>query len=99
MTFIDENCLVFDSEDENKLEYTVIHNKFKDMVDALLDGLLTELQVSPDLFLEAVKLGRQTPVHRRIFDQILAWDNFVSFKKLMVKRNLELEKEAMASLL
>ena len=72
MTFIDENCLVFDSEDENKLEYTVIHNKFKDMVDALLDGLLTELQVSPDLFLEAVKLGRQTPVHRRIFDQILA---------------------------
>lgn len=26
MSFLDENCLVFDNEDENKLEYTGIHN-------------------------------------------------------------------------
>lgn len=26
MSFLDENCLVFDNEDENKLEYTAIHN-------------------------------------------------------------------------
>jgi hypothetical protein len=26
MSFLDENCLVFDNEDENKLEYTQIHN-------------------------------------------------------------------------
>ena len=26
MTFLDENCLVFDTEDENKLEYTSIHS-------------------------------------------------------------------------
>ena len=25
MSFIDENCIVFDTEDENKLEYTIIH--------------------------------------------------------------------------
>lgn len=26
MSFLDENCIVFDNEDENKLEYTAIHN-------------------------------------------------------------------------
>jgi len=26
MSFIDENCIVFDNEEENKLEYTTIHN-------------------------------------------------------------------------
>jgi hypothetical protein len=25
MSFIDENCMIFDSEDENKLEYTGLH--------------------------------------------------------------------------
>ena len=25
MSFLDENCLLFDNEDENKLEYTSIH--------------------------------------------------------------------------
>jgi len=28
MSFLDENCIVFDTEDENKLEYTTIHNVF-----------------------------------------------------------------------
>ena len=28
MSFLDENCIVFDNEDENKLEYTNIHNVY-----------------------------------------------------------------------
>ena len=31
MTFIDENCIIFDSDDENKFAYTDIHQQFKDM--------------------------------------------------------------------
>jgi hypothetical protein len=27
--FIDDNCLVFDEEEENKLEYTEVHNVSK----------------------------------------------------------------------
>ncbi len=26
MMFLDENCIIFDQEEENKLEYTEIHN-------------------------------------------------------------------------
>jgi hypothetical protein len=25
LSFIEENCIIFDNEDENKLEYTTIH--------------------------------------------------------------------------
>ena len=28
MSFLDENCIIFDTEDVNKLEYTQIHNVF-----------------------------------------------------------------------
>ena len=37
MGFIDENCAVFDTDDENKLSYTSLHRQFKDLV-SLLDG-------------------------------------------------------------
>ena len=37
MTFIDDNCIVFDSEDENKFIYTEIFEKFKTLVDNLLE--------------------------------------------------------------
>jgi len=26
MSFLDENCIIFDDDDENKLEYTTVHN-------------------------------------------------------------------------
>ena len=33
MSFLDEYCIIFDSEDENKLEYTPIHSNFKKLVE------------------------------------------------------------------
>lgn len=29
LSFIEEKCIVFDDEEENKLEYTIIHKEFK----------------------------------------------------------------------
>ena len=56
MSFLDENCIIFDTEDENKLEYTSIHNvfiilesiiqSFKKLVEGLLDELMAELGVT-----------------------------------------------------
>lgn len=37
MGFIDENCAVFDKDEENKLSYTTLHHQFKDLVS---EGLL-----------------------------------------------------------
>ena len=38
--FLDDHCLVFDGEEENKIEYIGIHKKFKKMMEGLVDGML-----------------------------------------------------------
>jgi hypothetical protein len=39
------------------------------------------------------------PVHKKVVDQITAVDNFMSFKKLMIRRNTELNEEALKMML
>ena len=60
MSFLDEHCIVFDNEDENKLEFTSVHNvsisqtvntflqDFKKLVESLLMELMGELGVTED---------------------------------------------------
>ena len=92
MSFIDEFCMAFDEEDEHKLEFTKIHNEFRQLVEGLLEELMTELGISGQQFLEACERAEQNPVHKKIVDQIAAVEDFIAFKKLMVNRNKELNK-------
>ena len=50
MDFIDEKCVFFDSEDENKFIYTEIHKEFKDHIEALISSNLGELGITVELF-------------------------------------------------
>ena len=68
MSFLDENCLVFDNEEENRLEYTSIHNNFKKIVDDLLSELMAELGVTQEQFLEACTKASANPLHKEIVD-------------------------------
>ena len=40
--------------------------------------------------MEACGKAGKNPIHKKIVDQIVAVDNFIAFKKLMCKRNTEL---------
>jgi len=92
MSFLDEYCIVFDNEEENKLEYTSIHKDFKNLVDELIGCLIAELGVTQEQFMEACGQAKKNPVHKKIVDQIIAVDNFMAFKRLMCKRNGELNQ-------
>ena len=46
MSFLDEFCIGFDNEEENKLEYTKIHFDFKKLVEDLIGELIAELGVT-----------------------------------------------------
>jgi len=48
MSFLDEHCIVFDNEEENKLEFTTIHNDFCKIVEDLLNELMTELGITEE---------------------------------------------------
>ena len=52
MDFIDENCLIFDGEEENRIEYSKVHERFKDMVERLLTDFLNDIGVSPTTFVD-----------------------------------------------
>ena len=55
---------------------------------------MAELGVTDTQFLDACEKAEENPVHKKIVDQIVAVENFLAFKKLMVKRNQELNKQA-----
>jgi hypothetical protein len=60
---------------------------------------LKKLDVSNDVFFEALEKGRNArDVNRAVFEKLVALEDFTTFKKMMIKRNLELQLEAMEGL-
>lgn len=53
---------------------------------------MRDLGVTDEQFVKACEKASQNPVHQKIVDQILAVDNYLAFKKLMVKRNNEMNQ-------
>ncbi|KAL4488789.1 hypothetical protein ABPG72_016442 [Tetrahymena utriculariae] len=97
--FLDENCIVFDDEEENKFSYTEIHNKFKKLIEAMIETLMAEIGIDEQKLLQYIEIGLKSPHHKKVFEQLLIVDNFLVFKKLMVKRNKELELEALKEMM
>jgi hypothetical protein len=48
MSFLDEYCIQFDNEEENKLEFTSVHVQFKKLVEGLLEELMNDLGVTDE---------------------------------------------------
>ncbi len=55
---------------------------------------MAELGVTQEQFMLSCEKASANPLHKKIVDQITAVDNFVAFKRLMVKRNTELNEQA-----
>eukprot|EP00916_Digyalum_oweni_P018988 GHVL01031682.1.p1 GENE.GHVL01031682.1~~GHVL01031682.1.p1 ORF type:complete len:495 (+),score=180.59 GHVL01031682.1:303-1787(+) len=94
LDFVDENCLVFDRDDENKFEYTAIHMEFQNRVEELFTVNLLESGVNPTIIEKIVS----KPIKRQLNQQLRAVDDFIVFKSMMVERNEKLTDEAIKSL-
>eukprot|EP00444_Apocalathium_aciculiferum_P002233 CAMPEP_0183399600 /NCGR_PEP_ID=MMETSP0370-20130417/12038_1 /TAXON_ID=268820 /ORGANISM="Peridinium aciculiferum, Strain PAER-2" /LENGTH=434 /DNA_ID=CAMNT_0025580771 /DNA_START=74 /DNA_END=1375 /DNA_ORIENTATION=- len=96
-SFVDDNCGIFEDQDENKLEYTLIHNGFQLLVDELLEAHLVELSVTTEQFTRFCASGMDgdNEFHKELVEQLLSVDDFVFFKAMMVKRNAQLYRQAM----
>lgn len=92
MDFIDEHCLEFDDDqEEHKLLHTELHQKFCELVDALLEVHLADISLSAEDFMAVLmKSPAQSELRSIVMEQIMAVDDFLTFKKLMVKRAREL---------
>lgn len=60
----------------------------------MLQKLLDEIGVDQEVFLLAAKKGLDSD-DKKFYEQLIACDNFLYFKNMMIKRNMQLEEEAM----
>ncbi|XP_069625023.1 cilia- and flagella-associated protein 36 isoform X1 [Ranitomeya imitator] len=93
--FIEHKCSVFDDEEENKLSYTEIHNEYKDLVEKLIQEHLTEMGISEEQFQQAcISPLTQTPDIKNMLQSVVAVEDFLVFKEMMLQKNLELQLQA-----
>jgi hypothetical protein len=57
--------------------------------------MLSEIGASQELFLLVAKKGLDNPKDKKYFEQLVTFDNYVYFKNMMIRRNLQLEEQAM----
>jgi len=102
--FIDNQCFIFDSEEENKLVYTDCHVQFKVLIDALLTEQLKDVVTEENLKELCAHMDNpeksgphDAELCRLIAEHLLCVEDFLQFRQMMMKRNLEQQMEALRS--
>lgn len=96
--FIDQYCECFEDTEENKLIYSEIHEEFSSMVEGMLENLSNELGVSEGILVGVLDESLRNRKISYYFEYILATVDFLVFKRIMVKRNIEIEIETRKNL-
>lgn len=94
--FMENKCMVFDDEEENKLSYTEIHQQYKKLVEKLLENYMQEVGINEQQFLDACTSPfAKSKALQIVFQPVLATDDFQMFRSLMVQKNMELQLQAL----
>lgn len=94
INFVDENCIVFEDAEENSLEYTNVHMRFKKLIDGQLEAFIQDLGIRPSDFVQACSKAA-SKVHKDLLIQLLSVDDFLLFKQMMVQRNVAMNMQAL----
>ena len=95
--FIDDNCVIFEDAEENRLEYTDIHFKFRKLIETQLEAYIQDLGITQADFVATCGKAAKK-VHRTVLQQILAVEDYLLFKKMMINRNIQMNKEALEAM-
>ncbi|XP_015790145.1 cilia- and flagella-associated protein 36-like [Tetranychus urticae] len=107
-SFIEQRSIVFEPEydeekyketkDEREAEYRKIFEEYGILVDRLLSAHMEDLSITLEQFEEAchnAKGSLGAKFQQTLFEQIWAANDYDIFRALMVKRNIELNLQAM----
>lgn len=83
LRFCEENCLIFEEGEENKLEYTEAFRSFSDLVETtLVENLKAEF---PDFTVSwFCDLLKDEPCDGEVFDMLFSLSDFEEFKQMML---------------
>lgn len=84
-SFCREHCMIFEDNDENKLEYTTVFSAYTQMVEAGIDSRLKAVIPGFDMtaFLN-VLTKRKDELMSEVFDLLCSMGDFESFKEVML---------------
>lgn len=94
--FVDEHCYIFTNDEEMVVEMTEVHIAFRKLMDELLTTYMQEIGVELETAICALRDSTQSggvteEPARQFLNYIFYADDFRSFHKMMVKRNIELD--------
>ena len=92
--FIDENCMTFIDVDENTFEQGELFKELNQLLENLLDEVLTDGQLTQEDFLQAAEKGISDPKYKKYFNQVINFGDYNFFKSIMTKRNYQIIKMA-----
>merc|ERR1712226_813085 len=102
-SFMDENCLIFDPSIDPNREHQAVHQKYKQLIDSLLDGFCKDMKITVD---EAVKgIGKMSAipdlreVFHVLFEQVLASTDYNIFTQVMTKRNIMIQEQVLVMIM
>jgi len=93
--FIDEHCRIFEDTEEYEHYHNQCHLDFRQLVDSLLAAHLMDVSVTPEQFDRFCEggLSSNSSLHRTLVEQLLAVEDFLTFKAMMTKHNAQLDRE------
>eukprot|EP01111_Echinosteliopsis_oligospora_P009706 TRINITY_DN2896_c0_g1_i1.p1 TRINITY_DN2896_c0_g1~~TRINITY_DN2896_c0_g1_i1.p1 ORF type:complete len:134 (-),score=26.03 TRINITY_DN2896_c0_g1_i1:58-459(-) len=84
--FIRQYCHHFEEGEENRLIYTEIFNKYTKQIEAAVESHLHKVipEYSQDKFLKELKKKQPEELEGEVFDLLLSFSDFTTFKELML---------------
>ena len=90
--FLVDHCRSFDDSEENKLEWTMLHQELVGMMEELLEMELRKLGVGVEEFVQRLQASCSTSrTASDLIDAVLAMDDFHVFKKMMLRLKADLD--------
>jgi len=94
-SYIDENCIVFDGEEEMTHVQNMIYKRFNRIIEELIERYIHSIGLSTQQFLTSLTGGGKRRLTKQILEFTMCYDDFIAFKNMMRTRNLELEQQAL----
>eukprot|EP00930_Biecheleria_cincta_P077259 TRINITY_DN64542_c0_g1_i1.p1 TRINITY_DN64542_c0_g1~~TRINITY_DN64542_c0_g1_i1.p1 ORF type:complete len:598 (+),score=110.27 TRINITY_DN64542_c0_g1_i1:90-1796(+) len=94
--FMDDHCILFDEDlEESPLEHTRCHEEFKQLICNNFALHLAEVSVTEEQFERFCDCGlsENTQLHRVLAEQLIAVEDFLTFRAMMSKHNADIYRE------
>lgn len=100
LSFIEQKCIVFDPEEENKLAYTEVFEEYGSLVEMLLESFIEDLGINAVSFVKVCDAfkSKNPQATTTVLEQVYAAQDYSVFKSMMTQKNIELELQALSLL-